>query len=196
MKNHRVLSSELAAKLLVSRARRATPGDTNRIVRRRFYLHSYAADRGWAPNAAVPCIDIEHGRLYVHGVQIVAPRITRDQISWRQQARTPVGDHYSAGHLFLHSNGLELHGLVSSGSTARTARHHDVLGTAVPAITYHTQVTQAKWPSDTKPSSVPKTGWKPGLDLEISYRQEVGSSVPSPVVLLDGQDISPQCTWM
>lgn len=194
MKNHRLLSSELTAKLFPSYPR-ATLGDATRIVRRRFHLHSYTPGRGWAPNAAVPCIDIEGGRLYVHGVQIVGPRITRDQITWRQQARTPAGDHYSAGHIFLHSNGLEAHGRVSSGITARTAQHHDVLGTAILAVTYQTQVTQAKWPPETKPSSVPKSGWTSGLDLEISYRQEIGSSVPSPVVLLAGQDISQQCAW-
>jgi len=195
MRTYRITPSHLAHKLRTSAAGVDPAGDGRRIKRRRFYLYSETPGGGWAPNGAVPSIDIEDGRLFVNGVEIVEPRIARSSISWRQQARTPAGDHFTAGHVFLHANGLEAHGVVTLGANAKDAQEHHVLAAALPTVKYTTIITSKKWPADTLPNHVPQDGWMPGLSLEISFEQQVGSSAPSPVVRLGGEDVSSQCAW-
>lgn len=195
MGKYRSLSSHLSSALLKAGARRATRGDAHRIRRRRFYLHSYAPEHGWAPHATVPCVDLDAGRLFVNGVQIVAPTISRDHLSWQQHSRIDGREHYTSGVLFLHSSGLEAHGVVAFGPSPATARHCDVLGTVIPTVTYTTQVTRDHFAASTCPGSVPAGAWAPGLELQITYQQQLGSSVPTPVVLLDGQDVSDRCSW-
>ena len=175
--------------------RRATPGDAPLIKQRRYYLYSFDPDTGWSPNAAVPCVDFERGQLFVNGVQIVTPRITDDHVTWLQHAKDSNGTHYLAGHLHLHSNGLEAHGAVVTGTNQRDAVSHDVMATAIPSVTYQTKITSERYPAGTDPGSLPESAWKAGLPLEVGYRQEVGDDVPTPVVNLGDQDISDQCYW-
>lgn len=175
--------------------RRTTAGDAPLVKRRRYYLYSFDPETGWTPNAAVPCIDLDMGQLYVNGIQIVAPRITQDHITWHQHAAHPSGTHYLAGHLHIHSSGVEAHGTLFVGTNHADAVRHDVLATAIPTITYATRITTQRYPMGTDPSKIAASGWQDGLKLQISYQQQVGNSVPSPVVTLDDQDISDECSW-
>ncbi len=189
------LSSELSARLLATRARRALPGDLFSISRRRYHCYSYQSGTGWTANAAVPFIELEGGKLFVSGAQVVTHRITRDHVSWHQHSRTPEGDHFTSGHLFLASDGLTAHGRVSLGNSPSDVHHHDILASAIAPVTYTTRISKSKWPASTPPSKVPATDWQPGLSLQISFQQSVGASAPSPVVLLDGQDVSELSSW-
>ena len=176
--------------------RRATAGDAPLIRKRRYYLYSFDADKGWLPNAQVPCVDLENGQLYVNGKQIVEPSISLDHVAWVQHAKEASGaTHYLAGHLHVHSNGLEAHGVVMIGDTPQNAECHVVLATAIPSVSYKTQLTAGRYPVGTDPNTLPASAWKDGLPLVVTYQQQVGESVPKPVVLLDGQDISDQCLW-
>lgn len=175
--------------------RRLTSGDGHRIKRRRYYLYTRSPEAGWSRSAAVPCVELEGGRLYVGGVQILYPRITADQISWLQHSRDEQGTHYTAGQLFLHSNGLAAHGTVLLGTSPADAVRHDVQATATPTIHYTTQLTSARYATDTSPSQLPASAWAEGLALDISYEQRVGSTVPTPVVKLGGEDLTDFCSW-
>lgn len=156
------------------RLRRATPGDAPHVKRRRYYLYSFDPDTGWSPNAAVPCVDLEQGQLFVNGVQIVAPQVTNDHVTWLQHAKDSSGTHYLAGHLHIHSNGVEAHGVIVTGENHRDAVRHDVLATAIPSVTYRTRITSARYPVGTDPSSLPESAWEdglPGFLVAVNYPQ-------------------------
>lgn len=170
--------------------RHSTPGDLVKVFRRRYYLYTKNEDAGWQRLDQVPSIEIENGRLFVDGIEIVKPTISNDYVSWVQYATLDGDDCYLCGHLHVHSNGVEGHGTVSRGTSPADAVSHEVFATAVPAVTYSTQITSARHPAGTKPSSLPSSAWETGLELSITYQTEVGGSlIPTPVISLNGTQL-------
>lgn len=195
MNSQTTFSPKTHRQLSAANWRRAIPGDALLVKRRRYYLYSFDVDKGWQQNSAVPCIDLDNGQLYVNGIQIVHPKISHHHITWLQHATDSNGTHYLAGHLHLHSNGLEAHGVVIVGKNHQDAIQHTVFASVIPSVFYKTRITSARYPSNTDPSELPPSAWQDGLSLEIGYQLQEGNSVPQPMVKLDDQDISYKCAW-
>jgi hypothetical protein len=170
--------------------RRMTVGDGHRIKQRRFYLHTFDEDHGWQPCAALPHLTVQNGGLALGGIEVVRPELRADQLYFRQHARDAQGTHYLAGQLFLHSNGIDAHGTINFGDSEETAVRYEVLATTIATAHYTTRLTTGTYPQGTDPATVPASDWAPGLALEIGFRQQIGNTVPTPVVILDGQDLS------
>lgn len=60
----------------------------------------------------------------------------------------------------------------------------------LPPTSYSTSITTARYPEGTAPSSVAASGWSTGLVLQLGFQQQTGQSMPTPVITLDGQDVS------
>jgi hypothetical protein len=60
----------------------------------------------------------------------------------------------------------------------------------LPPTSYSTSITTARYPVGTAPSTVAASDWSTGLVLQLGFHQQNGQPMPTPVITLDGQDVS------
>ncbi|MFC0216269.1 hypothetical protein ACFFK0_28120 [Paenibacillus chartarius] len=170
--------------------RRRHPQGT-KLLRASFHVLTHDSEEGFVPNAAMPSIILDRGALTVGRTPVHTATFTEDHITWIQQTQ----DRYTSGHLFIHDGGRSVHGVVYHGSTPMDAVRHDIVGTAVKPVTYKTTITRNTHPATTDPSKLPTEEWEEGLPLTISYELSLGESLPSPKVMLDGEDVTLNTSW-
>jgi hypothetical protein len=161
-------------------------------LRQTYECRAFHSERGeFAAGHGVSTIHLEGGRLQVDDLPILRPSLSHEAISWCQQTE----GRFSSGHLHFDKGGTELHGVVHVGTTSADAEAHHVLATTIRPVAYKTRVTKHREPDGTNPSSVPAGDWQDGLVLKVGYEQKVGQPAPTPVVILDDQDISEMTSW-
>lgn len=166
--------------------------DQQRWLRHRavYYVLIHDGDT-FVPNVGLTSIVLDDGALIVGGTPIYNARFTADHIAWAQQS----AGLYSAGHLYLHGDGLNAHGVVYQGTSRADAVSHDFIGTSIKPATYRTAVTTSSYPRSNHPPAVPSSGWRAGPELEIGFEMRVGFTMPRPVVSLGGRDVSRFVSW-
>jgi hypothetical protein len=162
-----------------------------RRLRTSYHVLRHDAEAGFVTHEDVPAIVLDNGRLAVGNVPIHTAKFTADHITWRQQSP----GRYSSGHLYVHNNGLSIHGAVLHGTSPADAVRHDVIGTVVKPVTYKTRITKQPYFRTQDPAGIPESDWSDGLELAITFELSVGASVPAPKVVLGGVDITPVTTW-
>ena len=169
-----------------------TRRDQKRWLRHRavYYVLIHDGD-AFAPDARLTSIILDDGALIVGGAPIHNARFTADHIAWVQQSQGL----YSAGHIYLHGEGLNAHGVVYQGTSRADAVSCDFIGTAVKPVAYRTAITTDAYPDSQNPRAIPASDWRPGPDLEIGYEMRVGFTMPKPVVSLGGRDVTRFATW-
>jgi hypothetical protein len=133
-------------------------------LRQLYACRAYQAGPGeFVEGHGVSAIQINRGRLQVDDIPVLAPRITPEGISWYQQATR----RFTSGFLAFDKGGVELHGVVFTGTSAADAVPHDVLATTIKPVAYSTRITKQRQPVDLAPGSLPADDWKDGLVLKI-----------------------------
>ncbi|QPF83534.1 hypothetical protein IC762_28090 [Bradyrhizobium genosp. L] len=166
--------------------------DQRRWLRHRavYYVLIHDGDT-FVPNARLTSIVLDNGALIVGGTPIYNARFTADHIAWVQQS----AGLYSAGHIYLHGEGLNAHGVVYQGTSRADAVSHDFIGTSIKPAAYRTAVTTSAYPDSSDHPAVPSSDWRAGPELAIGYEMRVGFTMPEPVVALGGRDVTRFATW-
>ncbi|MEM7181976.1 MAG: hypothetical protein AAF518_13750 [Spirochaetota bacterium] len=170
----------------------AQPTVETETLHRKYHTHVHSEEEAsFIYGNGIHALHFEKGQLYVDDLPIFNPYHGCDSLSWKQQSK----DHFSSGHLFFARGGTELHGVIYKGSHATTAVPHHVLATSIPTVNYNTQITKQRLTKETDTDTIPSNDWQVGLQLAISYEQEVGDPLPTPKVFLNDQDISEFTSW-
>jgi hypothetical protein len=170
----------------------ARPTFDPRALRQTYSAHAFEHEQAaFVAGHGVGEIRLDGGRLFVDEIPVLRPHMSHESLSWRQQAKGT----FTAGNLWFARGGTELHGTVYRGTSSADATEHHVLATTIQPVAYDTRITTAREPDGTDPSTLPDSAWQTGLTLEIGYEMSTGDSAPTPVVCLNGEDVSDMTSW-